>query len=115
MLWCHDRFGFCALLGSSGAAEERLWAGATADQRAVAEGVFLSGGNNEGQKMGTLAGTGSFDLSNTQDTQDTQDRGGFPLRHKDSPHASLPSQGTYKLIISHMSPMPRALASQSHP
>lgn len=43
-------------------------------------------------------------------------RTGFPLRHKDFAHASLPSQGTYKLIVSRMSPpMPRALASQSHP
>lgn len=87
----------------------------------MAEGVFLSGGSNEGQKMGTLAGTGSFDLSNTQntwdtqDTQDTQDRDSFPLRHKDFVHASLPSQGTYKLIVSRMSPMPTQGTSKPEP
>lgn len=52
MLWSHNSFGFCALLGSSGAAKEGLEAGTTADKRVGAEGLFLRGRNNKGQKMG---------------------------------------------------------------
>lgn len=52
MLWSHDRFGSCALLGFSGAAEGGLEAGTTADERVGAEGLFHSGRDNKGQKMG---------------------------------------------------------------
>lgn len=54
---------------------------------------------------------GSFDLSNMQDPG----LGWLSFETQGFSRGSLPFRGTYKLIVSHISPVPRALASQSHP